>query len=400
MTPITDEAIAQWRSDTPGAERAIHLNNAGAALMPVSVLQAMTEHLSLEGQIGGYEAAAEAAVGIRNFYEVTARCIGAQARQIAFMSSATEGYNKALSAIPFHSGDVILCTQDDYVSNQIAFIQLSRQRSVRLIRIPDLPGGGTDLDALEQLLRVHRPKLVAVTHMPTNSGLIQDAAAVGQLCRQYDSWYLLDACQTFGQLPLDVAALHCDFLSATFRKFMRGPRGAGFLYTSDRVLEAGLEPLFPDLHGATWTGPDEYVCRNDAQRFEQWEKPYALVLGSAAAVAYADTIGLERIQQRIQSLAATLRTQLSALPGIHNLDRGAQLGGICSFTLPHAEGQWLKQQLDQQNIHSSLQLRDGALLDFQRKNTAWAIRLSPHYYNTFHEIQTTTEAFTKILKRL
>lgn len=391
---MSDQQVAQWRRDTPGVAHGIHLNNAGAALMPASVLAAMTEHLLLESRIGGYEAAAAEAAKIEAFYDHTARCIGAQARQIAFMSSATEAYNKALSAIPFSAGDVILCSQDDYVSNQIAFLQLSRRQSVSLIRIPDLPEGGVDLEALEGLLRDHRPRLVAITHMPTNSGLIQDAEAIGRLCRKYDSWYLLDACQTFGQLPLDVAALHCDFLSATFRKFMRGPRGAGFLYTSDRVLEAGLEPLFPDLHGATWTAADAYQCRGDAQKFEQWEKPYALVLGSVAAVEYALEVGLEQIRQRVQHLSQLLRDQLSGLPGVINLDRGSQLGGICSFTLPGTDGHTLKQYLDSHHIHSSLQLRNGALLDFDRKQAAWAIRLSPHYYNTTAEIEATVDLFS------
>lgn len=391
MKQISDTQISQWRKDTPGAEKAIHLNNAGAALMPVQVTDAMIQYLQLESELGGYEAAAAAAKNIEAFYTTTARIISTNQKQIAWMSSATEAYNKALSAIPFAEGDVILTSQDDYVSNQIAFLQLSRQKGIRVVHIPDLETGGIDLQAFEEQMRKYQPKLVAITHIPTNSGLIQDAVTIGQICQNFDCWYLLDACQSFGQLPLNVKAIGCDFLSATFRKFLRGPRGAGFLYCSERVLTEGLEPLFPDLHGATWTAVDEYHCRADARKFEQWEKPYALLMGSTAAMNYALEIGIEQIRDRVQYLANLIRQSLAEVPGLINLDRGENLGGICSFTLREKEGLWVKKQLDAKGIHSSLQLKEGALIDFSRKKTDWAIRLSPHYYNTEEEIGAAVE---------
>lgn len=396
MNPISNNQIRQWREETPGAERNIHFNNAGAALMPKQVLDTMIAHLQLETQSGGYEAAAAVAQKVRAFYQSVAASIGATPEQIAYMSSATEAYNKALSSIPLKSGDVIITSEDDYVSNQIAFLQLAKQKGIKLLRVPDLESGGIDLQALEALMKQHAPRLTAITHIPTNSGLIQDAEAIGKLCRQYDSWYLLDACQSFGQLPLDVEKIQCDFLSATFRKFMRGPRGAGFLYVSQRVLEAKLEPAFPDLHGANWVAADEYVCRGDAQKFEQWEKPYALLLGSAAAVDYAMTIGMELIRDRVQELSQLIRDELAAFPQIINLDKGRHLGGICSFTISGVDGKWLKQQLDENGVHSSLQFRQGALIDFERKKAEWAIRLSPHYYNTVEEIARVKAVFARI----
>ena len=85
-----------------------------------------------------------------------------------------------------------------------------------------------------------RPRLVAVSWIPTNSGLVQDVEAVGVVCEEAGVPYVVDACQAVGQIPIDVARLRCDYLSATARKFMRGPRGIGFMFASDRANAATL----------------------------------------------------------------------------------------------------------------------------------------------------------------
>ncbi len=384
--------IDQWRADTPGISQRIHLNNAGAALMPAPVLRAMTDHLQLEASIGGYEAAAARQPEIAGFYQAFARLLNARPHQVAFAGSATDAYNKALSAIPFQAGDTILTTTDDYVSNQIAFLQLQRRFGVRLVRAADLPGGGVDVNSIAELIRRNQPRLVAITHIPTSSGLVQPVAEIGRLCRENDTLYLVDACQSAGQLPLDVEAVGCDFLSATCRKFLRGPRGAGFLYTSERVLEAGLEPLFLDLHSARWSGTDAYDAASTARRFELWERPYALLLGSKAAAEYALKVGLPVIWQRARQLAARLREQLAGIPGLRVLDQGPELGAIVTFHIPGQQAEALKKDLDQQGFNTSLTFHDSARFDFDRKGVDWALRASPHYYNTEEEVDGFVEA--------
>ena len=208
----------------------------------------------------GYEAAALAQDDIRAFYQRTAKLINAQAHNIAFASSATDAYNRALSSIPFIKGDIILTTSNDYVSNQIAFLQLQKRFKVKLIRVPNMSTGEVDVDEMEKMIEKYTPQLVAVTHVPTSSGLVQPVEAIGRICLDRGIWYLVDACQSAGQIPLDVEKIQCDFLSATFRKFLRGPRGAGFLYVSDRILkQKDFAPLFVDLHSASWEKPDQYV---------------------------------------------------------------------------------------------------------------------------------------------
>src|SRR2546426_11389364 len=247
-----------WRHDTPGCRDRIHLNNAGAALMPQSVLDTLRRHVEREGEIGGYEAAEEATAAVRETYELVAQLVGAAPRNIALVENATVAFSQALSAFDFHPGDRIVTTRADYPSNQLMYLSLARRAGVETVRADDLPAGGVDPESVRRLARDPRTRLVAVTWVPTNSGLVQDARTVGEVCAELGVPYLVDACQSVGQMAVDVAELQCDYLAATGRKFVRGPRGIGFLYASDRMLQRGAFPLFVDMRGADWTEPDAF----------------------------------------------------------------------------------------------------------------------------------------------
>jgi selenocysteine lyase/cysteine desulfurase len=365
----------------------IHLNNAGASLPAPGVLDAMTHYLKLEAETGGYEAFDARQAEVEGFYHSVARLLNAQPRNIAWAVSATDAYARALSAIPWQPGDVILTTENDYSSNQIAFLSLQQKLGVQLVRAADLTSGGVDPESFAQLLKQHRPKLAAVTHVPTNSGLVQPVALLGRICREHGVWYLVDACQSAGQMPLDVREIGCDFLTATMRKYLRGPRGAGFLYASDRVLEAGLELLLPDMRSADWIGANEYRTQPTARRFEYWEIAYALMMGSKVAVDYALQVGLENIHQQVNHLAAYTRMRLTKMPGVQVLDRGAELCGIVTAHAPHWEPQELMNRLHAQGINARISPKVAAQIDFGRKEVAWALRISPHYYNTKEDVE-------------
>jgi selenocysteine lyase/cysteine desulfurase len=242
--------LARLRSETPGCAERVHLNNAGASLMPEPVVNAARRHLELEARIGGYEAAATAAEDIADAYRAVAALLETEPNNVAFTEHATASFVQALSSISWASDDVLLTTRNDYVSNQIQYLALARRFGIEVVRAPDAPEGGVDLQAMDELIHRRRPRLVAVTQIPTNSGLVQDVATIGAMCRARDVLYLVDACQSVGQMVVRPDAIQCDFLSATARKFLRGPRGAGFLWVSDRVLGGGLEPLFPDMRGS------------------------------------------------------------------------------------------------------------------------------------------------------
>lgn len=388
---MANTILHDLRRDTPGCLHRNHLNNAGAALQPMPVLRAVQQYLDLEAQIGGYEAADAQAESIRGFYASIARLIGAQARNVAFAYNATDAYARALSAIAWQPGDVILTTENDYVSSQIAFLALQQRHGVRLIRARDTEQGGVDVVDFEKLARQYRPRLAAVAHVPTNSGLVQPVEAIGQICRELDIWYLVDACQSAGQMSLDVERIGCDFLSATMRKFLRGPRGAGFLYVSDRVLDAGLQMLLPDMRSAHWTAPDSFAPEADARRFEYWEMPPALLLGSRAAADYALAVGMDWIEARVGHLAALTRSLLAELPGVRVLDRGAELCGIVTAHADHWQPKAVLDKLSAAGINCRVSPLLVARIDFPRKGVEWALRISPHYYNTEEEVRQCVE---------
>ena len=385
---FSPEQIESLRSDTPGTRKRIHLNNAGAALMPQPVIRAIQDHIMLEAEIGGYEAAAAAQDQLADFYTQLARFLNAQPHNIAYTTSATDSYNKALSSIVFQQGDVILTTNNDYASNQIAFLELAKRHGIRVVRAQDLPEGGVDVNSVEDLIKKHQPKLVAVTHVPTNSGLVQDVVSVGQLCQDHGALYLVDACQSAGQMPLDVKQIKCDFLSVTFRKFIRGPRGAGFLYVSDRVLQLELEPVFLDLLSAIWTEKDQYQMIEGARRFELWERPHALMLGAKASIEYALDLGLSAIESRVKQLADFCRAELSNLPNVRVLDEGKEVCGIVTCHVSDFEPGKLKLALMDAGINTSTTTLESARIDFAEKGVDWALRVSPHYYNTREEVKT------------
>ncbi len=359
----------------------------------------MLDHLNLEAEIGGYEAAAARSDEVAGFYREIAALINAQPRNIAFAASATHAYSTALSSIRFEPGDVVLTTRNDFISNQIAFLSLRKRFGVEVVHAPDAPEGGVDVEAMAALMRARKPKLVAATHIPTNSGLIQPVAEIGRHCRELGLLYLVDACQSVGQYPIDVDEIGADLLTSTCRKFLRGPRGSGFLFVSDRFLAGGHEPLFIDMHGARWSAPGEYEPAESASRFEEWEFPYATVLGCARAARYAREVGLEAISRRTPALAARLRDGLAAIAGVDVLDRGPRLGALVTFSIEDWEAVPFKAAMDARRINSALSYREFAQFDFGDKDVDWCLRLSPHYYNTEQEVDDVAAAVTELAAR-
>jgi selenocysteine lyase/cysteine desulfurase len=389
--------LDRWRRETPGCRERIHLNNAGAALMPRPVIDALTGHLAREAAIGGYEAADEAAPRVRETYELVARLIGAAAHNIALVGNATVAFSQALSAFDFRPGDRIVTTRTDYPSNQLMYLSLARRAGVATVRADDLPEGGVDPDSVRRLARDARTRLVALTWVPTNSGLVQNARAVGAVCAELGVPYLVDACQSLGQMPVDVRELHCDFLAAAARKFLRGPRGLGFLYVADRTLERGAFPLFVDMRGADWTDPDAFRLADGARRFENWEFACALVLGLGEAARYALQVGPQG-PERAWRLAASLRERLKGLPGVRVLDRGRERCAIVTIAVAGRDATDLKLRLRERGINTSASDRDDGVIDMDDKAATSVLRLSPHYYNTEDELDAAITALTELVR--
>ena len=386
-----DERVLHWRDDTPGVAGRVHLNNAGAGLMTSRVLSAITNHLQLELLHGAYEAEDEAAEAVHNTYAAVAGLIGAAPANVAIVENATVAFFQALSCFDFQRGDVIVTTRNDYISNQLAYLSWARRCGVVVQRAEDLAAGGVDPDSVRDLLRNPKVRLLAVTWIPTNSGLIQPVEALGEIAAAAGVPYLIDACQAVGQLPIDVGKLRCDFLAATARKFLRGPRGIGFLYAADRVLERGQYPLYIDMRGATWQTPDSFALAADARRFENWEFSYGLVLGLGEAARYAAEVGA-RGGLRARELAAKTRLKLRDMAGFRVLDHGADLAAIVTVEIRGRHAPDVMNELRARGINTSASVRDHSIIDMDQKRAASALRISPHYYNTEAEIDLVCDA--------
>jgi cysteine desulfurase/selenocysteine lyase len=382
--PALELDVTRARRETPGCEHVAHFNNAGAALMPEPVVEAVISHLRLESQIGGYEAATRAEAAVGGVYAAAGRLLNADISEIAIVDSATRAWTAAFYALPLKEGDRILTGASEYVSNYLAFLQVTKRTGAVVEAVPSDESGQISVDALADVID-DRTKLIAITHVPTNGGLVNPAAAIGKVAAQAGVPYLLDACQSVGQMPIDVQVIGCDILSATGRKFLRGPRGTGLLYMR-RGLAEQLEPTVIDLGSADWVEKDRYEIRPGAKRFELWESYMAGKSGLRVAMDYARSWGLDISYARIQKLADQIRTGLGDIPGATVHDLGVEQCGIVSFVLDGRDPSDVTKALRDQNVNVSVSTADMTRLDMDPRGLDSLIRASVHYYNSDDEI--------------
>lgn len=395
--PRPSNWLEKVRLDCPACENLIHLNNAGASLPPLQVTKAQVDYLEEEAQIGGYEMAARKLDQLEAFYDKLALLFGGQAKQYAWHTSATDAYNRALSSIPFQEGDALLTTRNDYSSNHIAFLQLKEKYSLRLVVVKDQPNGIIDLQDFENKLREYDPRLVAVTYVPSHAGVVQPVVEIGRICSNFDCWYMVDGCQAIGQIEMDLPSIGCDFFAATFRKFLRGPRGAGFLYVSDRALESGLEPLFLDMFSSEWPEPGTYRPRSDARRFELWERSHALVAAASACLDYLTELGQSQVADRVLSHSIWLQEQFREWPDAQLVYPDARLHGIITVYFQGQDPKAVLLGLRSLGVHTSISWGDYAQFSMMEQGIPWAIRFSPHYFNKKEKLESAIETLKSLL---
>jgi selenocysteine lyase/cysteine desulfurase len=388
--------LARVRADTPGVANVLHFNNAGAALQPRPVTEAVIAHLMREAEIGGYEASEEAEPALEHCYDAIAQLLNCRRDEIAFVENATRAWDMAFYGFPLRAGDRVLTGKAEYASNYIAYLQVARRTGATIEAIDDDEHGQISIAALERAID-SRVKLIALTHVPTNGGLVNPAAEVGRVARAAGVPFLLDACQSAGQLPLDVERLGCDMLSATGRKYLRGPRATGFLYIR-RALMDRVEPPFLDLHAATWVAPDRYELRPDARRFENWETNFAGKIGLGVAVDYALLHGIHAIAARVRALASDLRDMLDAIPGVTVRDKGLERCGIVTFTAEAMPADELKSALARRRINVTVSEASGTLLDMSERGLDAMVRASVHYYNSEAELERFAAAVAELVR--
>jgi selenocysteine lyase/cysteine desulfurase len=390
--------VDRMRRDTPGCTKVAHFNNAGASLPPKPVLDAVLGHLQREAEIGGYEAADAAAAERERTYQAIARLLGCTVDEIALVENATRGWDMAFYSLRFNRGDRILTSAAEYASNYIAYLQVAKRTGAVVEVVPNDEHGQISIEALRDSLAKGGVALVGLTHTPTNGGLVNPAGEVGRLTREAGVPYLLDACQTAGQWPLDVEAIGCDMLSGTGRKFLRGPRGTGFLYVRRSMIEK-LEPPLLDLHAAKWVELDRYEIEPTAKRFENWEQYVAGHIGLGIAVEYALSLGIDAIRERVTYLAGHLRTSLAEQPGVVVRDIGRDKCGIVTFTVEGRDPTELRNLLRERHINVSVTSRSSTRVDMEARGLHAMVRSSVHYYNTEEEVERLVSAVRELAQR-
>ena len=381
--------VSRARAATPGCADRAHLNNAGAALMSQGVLGTVIEHLDLESRLGGYEAARATEERFEQVYSSIGQVIGCSVDEVAIVDNATAAWHLAFASIPLTEGDTILTSEAEYATNFIMYLKVARECGVEIRVIPSDEAGQLDVSELGAAID-DRTRLISVSHVPTNGGLINPASEIGAVARDAGIPYLLDACQSVGQLVVDVEEIGCDFLAATGRKFLRGPRGTGFLYASREMLDR-VEPPLVDMHGAEWIEPDRYELRPNARRYETWEFNHAAVLGLGAAVDEALGWGLADIEEQVTSLGASLREKLDDA-GFETYDIGRRLCAIVTTHVPGVDSNQVMERLFDMGVNVSVTGPSSTRIDAERRQLPELIRLSPHYYNTEDELDVAVAA--------
>jgi cysteine desulfurase / selenocysteine lyase len=386
--------IDKIRKDTPGAEFVRHFNNAGASLPTRQVLDATLHYLKQEALTGGYRFAAQETEEINAFYVEAAKLIHAKPSEIALTQNASSSLNLALYAIPFEQGDVILTSEIEYGNNFLNYLHLKERKGVDIRVFPMDKNGVFDLEKFENYID-EKVKLIAITHIPTQSGIVAPVAAIGKIAKKYDILYMIDACQSIGQFPFDVAEIGCDFCTATSRKYLRGPRGLGFLYVREAVME-NLSPVFLEMLFTDWKNEKTFQLNRSMKMFETWEKPYSLMVGFTAAIQYANELGMNNIWERVQYLADYLRKRLETVEGVTVHDIGAVKCGIVTFTKANVSAEKLQQYLQSLEINTSVSARFSSIIDMDNRGLSSVNRASVHYFNTEAEIDFLVEAISHL----
>lgn len=393
---LSEQEIKQFRAETKGTTERIHFNNAGASLPPDVVVETVINYLNEEATYGGYEVEHKYKEQIENTYDLIAKLINADRDEIAIVENASTAWGIAFNGIDFKKGDEVIVSEMEYVTNLIGFLHAQKNHGIAFKVVPNDEHGNFSLSALENAISP-QTKLIAVTHIPSTAGGMIPIVEIGKIARKHHILYLVDACQSAGQIPIDVKEIDCDMLSVTGRKYLRAPRGTGFLYVRKAILDK-LKPMFMDGHSTQWVSQDDYQLRNDAKRFELYEKNRALTLGLGKAVEYVLNIGVDRVWQRIQQLATLMRRQLASIEGITVHDFGDQQCGIVTFSVNGMDSSIVKNKLGEKQINVSVGKAESTLIYMEKNHLSSVVRASVHYYNTEEEIMAICDALPSVIK--
>ncbi|MFC4562482.1 aminotransferase class V-fold PLP-dependent enzyme [Nocardiopsis mangrovi] len=374
------------RADTPGCRDQVFLDSAGSSLPPGPVLEEVIGHLRREARVGGYRAAGERADDIEGGHAVLADLLGCAPDEVAFTDSATRSWLSLLDSVPLAPGDRVLISEVEYGANAVALLRLAERNGTTVETVPSDGDGALSVPALRAMLD-ERVALVSLVHVPTNSGLVNPVREAAEAAHDAGALVLLDACQSVGQLPVRMEELGVDMLSGTGRKWLRGPRGTGFLAVR-RASAHRLWPRLIDHSGAEWESAGTYRLRGDARAYQLWEFGAAERLGLIAAARYALDLGIAEIAAAVADRAARLRSGLAEIPGVAVRDIGREHGGIVTFTRAGVPAPDAAAALRERGIAVTVSSAATTRIDMARRGLETVVRASPHYFVSHTDIDT------------
>ncbi|MBO6503946.1 MAG: aminotransferase class V-fold PLP-dependent enzyme [Kordiimonadaceae bacterium] len=391
---FSDKDLSRVREQTPGVSGRIHLDNCGSALMAQPVIDEISAVFQREIAVGGYVAQEQQADKLSSSYNLLAELFDGHADDFAFVGSAVDGWTKAFYSVPFEPGDNIVTAYNEYCSNYVAYLQVAKLRGVEIRVARQADAGGIDLNHLNELVD-SRTRLISISHMPSSSGEINQVQDVGLIAREKGVLYQLDACQSAGHIPVSIADIGCDIMTGTSRKFLRGPRGIGFLYVNEKARSL-MEPVVLTNQSAEWSAQDAYSLRQDTKVFEAWERSVTNQLGFAVAIQYLLDLGVEKATNQIANNATYLRKQLPNVKGVRVECPPNAVSAIITLNKDGLTPSDIKSRLEKQAIGVQVASVVHTRLDLEARGIESAVRVSPHYYTS----QSDMDGFLNALEAL
>lgn len=383
-TEFTQDEINQVRTDTPGLSSRIHLDNCGSSLVPRAVVEALQAHLELETRVGGYVAQEQQSEQLAAVYRSLARLLGGQPTDYAFVGSAVDGWSKAFYSIPLGPSDNIVTAYNEYCSNFVSYLQRAKRDGVEIRVARPTAEGTLDLDHLASLIDANT-KLISLAHIPSSNGQAAPVYEIGKIAKSRNILFLLDACQSTGQRPVNFEEIGCDMATGTGRKFLRGPRGTGYVYINEKARSV-VDPVVLTNQAAAWTEDNAYELRSDAGIFEAWERSCMNQLGFGAALDYLLDLGVKKSTDRLSILSGHLREGLAAMAQVTPTCPVGADGAIITFNKAGWQAEDIKAEMAKHDIGVQVSRIVHERLDMGARGLETAVRISPHYYNTIEEL--------------
>lgn len=376
--------LARIRDFFPVAQRLIYCNHAAVSPLATPTRQAMERTIAEVNEFGAlhWKDWATAIEAARNGM---AALVGAQAAELALVKNTSEGLSILAQGLDWRPGDTVVGFGCEFPANLYPWLAL-RPRGVQVELLPE--AALLDLDRIRKACQGAR--LLAMSFVQYLTGFRADLAAIGSICRETGTLFVVDGIQGLGAFPLNVKRCGIHALAADGHKWLTGPEGAGFLFVDEAVLDQvapssvgwlsveAWEDFAAALHAAR--APAGLRWRAGAARFECGTLNMVGTVGLAAAIQLLCDAGIERIANHLLALGTHLAQALRS-SGCELLllsEEPRHRSGITSFRHPDTPSEVLVAELERQHIVCA-------------NRNGW-VRCSPHLYNTFEEVDRLTAA--------